>query len=78
MEPPARAPVLAENRRIPNVTTYSGSIASKMRLANNKELARRMARRIERRRSVEDRKGHSVEVVQRRRPVLLSNGLVDE
>jgi hypothetical protein len=59
------------------MSTYSESIAHKMRLASNKELALRMARRIERKRSIEDRKGHPVEVVQRRRPAL-SNGLLDD
>jgi len=59
------------------MSSYSQSIAEKMRLASNEELARRYARRQQRARAVQDRQGRTVTVVNVRR-CKRSNGLLDE
>ena len=56
---------------------FSESIARKLKLAANKELAQRYERRIRRTREVQDRRGHSVEVVNVKR-IKPSNGLLDD
>ncbi len=56
---------------------FSQSIAEKMKLASNEELARRYARRQQRAREVQDRRGRTVTVVNVHR-CNRSNGLLDE
>ncbi|MBS0269015.1 MAG: hypothetical protein JSS54_08550 [Proteobacteria bacterium] len=59
------------------MSSFSQSIAKKMKLAANEELARRYARRQQRARAVQDREGRVVTVVNVRR-CNRSNGLLDE
>ncbi len=59
------------------MSPFSQSIAKKMKLAANEELARRYARRQQRARAVQDRQGRTVTVVNVQR-CNRSNGLLDE
>lgn len=59
------------------MSSFSQSIAKKMKLAANEELARRYARRQQGARVVQDREGRAVTVVNVRR-CNRSNGLLDE
>ena len=55
----------------------SESIARKLKLAANKELAQRYERRMRRARQFQDRSGHNVDVANMKR-VERSNGLLDD
>ena len=59
------------------MSMFSETIARRMKLAANKELAQRYDRRMRWTREVQDRRGHSVEVVHLKR-VKPSNGLLDD
>ncbi len=59
------------------MSLFSQSIAEKLKLAANEELARRYARRQQRAREVQDRRGRTVTVVNVQRSNR-SNGLLDE
>lgn len=56
----------------------SESIARKLKLAANKELAQRYERRMRRARQFQDRSGHNVEVANKMKRVERSNGLLDD
>ncbi|HET6390186.1 hypothetical protein [Hyphomicrobium sp.] len=59
------------------MSLFSQSIAEKLKLAANKELAQRYARRQEHAREVQDRRGRTVTVVKVQRSNR-SNGLLDD
>ena len=56
----------------------SESIARKLKLAANKELAQRYERRMRRARQFQDRSGYNVEVANKMKRVERSNGLLDD
>ena len=60
-----------------SMSMFSETIARRMKLAANKELAQRYDRRMRWTREVQDRRGHSVEVVNLKR-IKPSNGLLDD
>jgi hypothetical protein len=59
------------------MSMFSESIARKLKLAANKELAQRYERRMRRARQFQDRGGHNVDVANMKR-VERSNGLLDD